>query len=220
MNRAISLLSGGMDSLVSLAIALKDYEVYPLHVNYRHRTEKKEFESFEKITRHYGLKKKLIADIDYLRKIGGSSLTDLSIKPESGAPVENVIPSSYVPFRNTHLLSIAVSYAEVIDAQVIFIGVVENDSSGYPDCRKDYIEQFNRLIMYGSKKNSKIKVNAPLIEMKKEEIIRKGIELNVPFEHTWSCYTENDLACGECQSCYLRLKAFEEAGISDPVKYR
>jgi len=220
MNKAISLLSGGMDSLVTLAIALKDHEVYPLHVNYRHRTEDKELECFKKTVSHYGLKNELIADIDYLKKIGGSSITDTKIDLEKGKPVEGEIPSSYVPFRNTHLLSIAVSYAEVIGAQSIFIGAVEPDGSGYPDCRQEYIEAFNNLVCVGSKAGEKIKVYAPLIKMDKKSIVMKGKELEVPFEFSWSCYEDGSLACGQCHSCFLRLKGFELAGIADPLNYK
>jgi len=219
MKKAISLLSGGMDSLVTLALAMQEYEVYPLHVNYGNRTGKKELHCYRKIVGHYALKGSLEVDIDYLARIGGSSLTDSSIKPEIGIPKAGEIPSSYVPFRNTHLLSIAVSYAEVLGASKIFIGAVEEDSSGYPDCTKKYIASFNELIRVGSKAGGKIEVTAPLIDLTKSAIVKKGLDLRVPFEHTWSCYVGNEKACGRCQSCYLRQKGFRDAGARDPVQY-
>ena len=219
MKRGVVLLSGGMDSLVTLAIALEGWDVFPVHVNYRQRTEGKELESFRKIISFYGLEKFLVADIDYLGKIGGSSLTELSIEPEKGAPVKNQIPNTYVPFRNTHLLAIGVSYAEVMDAEAVFIGAVESDSSNYPDCRKEYIDAFNKLVKTGSK-SGRIRIIAPVINMDKKEIVKKGAELRAPFHLSWSCYVDNVIACGECQSCYLRKKAFKEAGIKDPIEYR
>ena len=220
MKKAIVLLSGGMDSSVTLALAMREHEVYPLHVNYRHKTEKRELQSFKKLVSFYRLKMPLIVDVDYLRNIGGSSLFDESIELEHGKPKAGEIPASYVPFRNTHLLAIAVSYAEVKEASSIFIGVVEQDSSGYPDCRVEYIEAFNNLVRVGSKAGDKIKVYAPLIRMNKREIVEMGAKLKVPFQYTWSCYTGNNVACGECQSCYLRLKAFAEAGVKDRIKYK
>lgn len=220
MKKAIVLLSGGMDSLVTLAVALKENEVYPLHVNYRNRTEKKELDCFEAIVAHYGLKSPLVTDIDYLRKIGGSSLTDETIEIERGWPDKTGVPSSYIPFRNTHLLSIAVSYAEVTGARSIFLGAVEDDSSGYPDCTKEYIQAFNRLVHTGSKVGEKLKVYAPLIDMDKREIVTLGSELKVPFELSWSCYESGDLACGTCHSCFLRKRAFEKASKVDPIRYR
>jgi 7-cyano-7-deazaguanine synthase len=220
MKKAISLVSGGMDSLVTLAVALQKYKTYPLHVNYGQRTENKELECFRKITGFYGLSNRLEVGIDYLAKIGGSALLDKSARLEEGKPKGKVIPSSYVPFRNTHLLSIAVSWAEVIGAEKIFIGVVAPDGSGYPDCTPSYIAQFNRLLKLGAKNGKRIKVIAPLIRLTKAQIIRKGSRLGVPFQYTWSCYRSNKKACGKCQSCYLRLKGFRTACVKDPIRYR
>jgi 7-cyano-7-deazaguanine synthase len=216
---AITMVSGGMDSCVSAAIAAQHYELALLHINYGQRTEERELQAFNAIADHYQVKRRLIANIEYLKLIGGSSLTDENI-PVSMADLNNKnIPTSYVPFRNTHLLAIAVSWAEVIGASKIFIGAVEEDSSGYPDCRKEYYQAFNNLIDVGTKPETHIKVVTPLINMKKEEIVLKGVELSAPLNLTWSCYKNNDRACGECDSCALRIKGFKKAGIKDPIEY-
>lgn len=216
---AIALVSGGMDSCVSAAIAVQDYDLALLHVNYGQRTEKRELQAFHAIAGYYHVKKKLVASVEYLKRIGGSSLTDDNI-PVSMADLDSKnIPTSYVPFRNTHLLAIAVSWAEVIGASKIYIGAVEEDSSGYPDCRKEYYRAFNKLIEVGTKPETHIEVITPLIDMKKEEIVLKGIELGAPLHLTWSCYKNNDIACGVCDSCALRIKGFKKAGMKDPIEY-
>ncbi len=218
--KAIVLISGGMDSLLSTAIAKRDgYELAALHLNYGQRTERKELECFEKITAHYGIKEKLVVDVTHLSRIGGSSLTDKAIEVSKANIHSKDIPTSYVPFRNANILSIAVSWAEVIGANRIFIGAVEEDSSGYPDCRKEFYAAFNQMIKLGTKPTTDIQIITPVIEMKKSAIVKLGLELNAPFELSWSCYQENDVACGVCDSCALRLRAFQEAGIEDPIPY-
>ncbi len=218
--KAIVLISGGMDSLVSTAIAKRDgYDLAALHLNYGQRTERKELECFERITAHYGIKEKLVVDVTHLSRIGGSSLTDKTIEVSRANIHSKEIPTSYVPFRNANILSIAVSWAEVIGAQRIFIGAVEEDSSGYPDCRKEFYVAFNQMIKLGTKPTSDIQVITPVIDMKKSAIVKLGLELNAPFELSWSCYKENDVACGVCDSCALRLRAFQEVGIEDPIPY-
>ena len=218
--KAIVLISGGMDSLVSTAIAKRDgYDLAALHLNYGQRTERKELECFERITAHYGIKEKLVVDVTHLSRIGGSSLTDKAIEVSKANIHSKEIPTSYVPFRNANILSIAVSWAEVIGANRIFIGAVEEDSSGYPDCRKEFYAAFNQMIKLGTKPTSDIQVITPVIEMKKSAIVKLGLELNAPFELSWSCYQENEVACGVCDSCALRLRAFQEVGIEDPIPY-
>lgn len=217
---AVILVSGGMDSCVTAAIAAEKYEMAFLHVGYGQRTQSRELDSFNAIADHYDVKRRLSADIAYLKEIGGSSLTDDSIPvAESNLESEGAIPTSYVPFRNTHLLSIAVSWAEVIYASKIFIGAVEEDSSGYPDCRKEFYQSFNKLVEVGTKPETHIQVVTPLIDMKKSEIVTKGVELGAPLHLTWSCYQNADKSCGVCDSCILRLKGFREAGVEDPIEY-
>ncbi len=217
---AIVLVSGGMDSCVTAAIAAQEYEMAFLHVGYGQRTQERELEAFNAIADHYGVQRRFAADISYLKEIGGSSLTDGSIPvAESSLGNGNAIPTSYVPFRNTHLLSIAVSWAEVIGASKIFIGAVEEDSSGYPDCRKEYYQEFNRLVEVGTKPETHIQVVTPLIDLRKSEIVSKGMELGAPLHLTWSCYKNIDKACGVCDSCVLRLKGYREACVKDPIEY-
>ncbi|MFN3346095.1 MAG: 7-cyano-7-deazaguanine synthase QueC [Chloroherpetonaceae bacterium] len=219
--KAIALISGGMDSLVSTAIAKRDgYSLAALHLNYGQRTERKELECFERITAHYGITEKLVVDVTHLSRIGGSSLTDKTIEVSKADIHSKEIPTSYVPFRNANILAIAVSWAEVIGAQRIFIGAVEEDSSGYPDCRKEFYAAFNQMIKLGTKPTSDIQIITPVIDMKKSTIVKLGLEMNVPFELSWSCYQDNDEACGVCDSCALRLRAFQEVGIEDPIPYR
>ena len=215
-NLSIVLVSGGMDSCVTAAIAAQDHDLAFLHVGYGQRTQARELKAFNDIADHYGVQRRLSADIDYLRNIGGSSLTDSSI-PVSESGLDDGIPTSYVPFRNTHLLAIAVSWAEVTGASKIFIGAVEEDSSGYPDCRKEYYQQFNKLVEVGTKPETRIQVITPLIDMKKSEIVLKGMELGAPLHLTWSCYKNTEKACGLCDSCILRLKGFREAGVEEKV---
>lgn len=219
MSKGIVLLSGGLDSAVTAAIALKDGEAAFLHVNYGQRTEARELESFNSIANYYNIKDRLIADIGYLKEIGGSALTDFKIDvPTTG--ISGEIPVTYVPFRNAHLLSIAVSWAEVIGAERIYIGAVEEDSSGYPDCREEFFRAYERVVSLGTKPETSIKIVTPLIHMRKSGIVKKGVELNAPLNLTWSCYRDSNLACGVCDSCVLRLKGFKEAGVADPIPYR
>lgn len=217
---AIVLMSGGLDSCVTAAIANQSCEMAFLHVNYGQRTEGRELKSFKQLADYYAVKKRLIAVISYLKHIGGSSLIDKNLEIPRKKSGRNVIPSTYVPFRNTHLLAIAVSWAEVIQAKAIFIGAVQSDSAGYPDCRKEYYQAFNQLIEVGTKPTTTIKVITPLITMNKSQIILKGNELGAPFELTWSCYRNEDAACGECESCILRLEGFNKAGLKDPLFYK
>jgi 7-cyano-7-deazaguanine synthase len=216
---AIALISGGMDSCVSAAIAKQNYDLALLHVNYGQRTEERELRAFHAIADYYQVKRRLVASIEYLKQMGGSSLTDENISVSMADLDNKNIPTSYVPFRNTHFIAIAVSWAEVIGANKIFIGAVEEDSSGYPDCRKEYYQALNNLIEVGTKPETQIEVVTPLIDMKKEEIVLKGIELSAPLHLTWSCYKNNDIACGVCDSCALRIKGFKKAGVKDPIEY-
>ena len=218
--KAVVLVSGGMDSALTAAIASINYELYLLHVNYGQRTQKKELKAFNDIAEFYGTENKLVVDISHLKDIGGSSLTDKKIKVTNANLNSVKIPSSYVPFRNANILSIAVSWAEVIKAKKIFIGAVEEDSSGYPDCRKEFFRAFNRMILKGTKPDLKINVETPIIDLSKKEIVLKSVMLNSPLHLTWSCYSNNDIACGECDSCALRLRGFKLAGIKDPIRYK
>jgi 7-cyano-7-deazaguanine synthase len=216
---AIVLVSGGMDSCVTTAIANEKYELALLHVSYGQKTEERELKSFHAIADYYKVKKRLTASIEYLKEIGGSSLTDDNISVSKANLESKEIPTSYVPFRNTHLIAIGVSWAEVIGASKIFIGAVEEDSSGYPDCRKEYYQALNKLIDVGTKPDTHIEVITPLIDMKKDEIVREGVDLSAPLHLTWSCYKNTDKACGVCDSCALRIRGFKKAGIKDPIEY-
>ena len=223
---AIVLVSGGMDSCVTAAIANEQYRLALLHVNYGQRTEARELRAFSEIADFYQAEKRLSVSLEHLKVIGGSSLTDESIPvPEALPPNPNTeppassIPTTYVPFRNAHLLSIAVSWAEVIGAKAIFIGAVEEDSSGYPDCREVFYQAFNHVIETGTKPETMIRIVTPLIHLRKSAIVRRGVELNAPLHLTWSCYQNSDKACGRCESCALRLKGFQDAGVKDPIPY-
>src|SRR5947209_6830288 len=217
-SRAIVLLSGGMDSSVCAALAVRDHDAAALHISYGQRTEQRERDSFERICDRLGIDERMIVRNEAFRLIGGSALTDPNIRvPESHA-IGRDIPVTYVPFRNAHFLSVAVSWAEVLGASKIFIGAVEQDSSGYPDCRPEYYEAFNQVIRTGTREG-RIEVVTPLIAMRKAEIVRLGLELDAPFDLTWSCYSRQDRACGVCESCVLRLHAFREAGAADPIPY-
>ena len=216
-NKAVILLSGGMDSCVAAAIALRSYKSYFLHIDYGQRTESKELEVFNKIADYYKIEDRLVIKMDHFSQIGGSALTDEKIEVPKGLSNDGH-PLTYVPFRNANLLSPAVSWAEVVGAGKIFIGATAEDSAGYPDCRPGFYEAFNELIRVGTQAKD-IEVTAPVIDMKKSEIVKLGVELNVPFNFTWSCYKCEDLACGECDSCKRRIRAFKEAGIIDPVVY-
>ncbi len=216
--RAIVLLSGGMDSCVCAALATRDFSTAALHVSYGQRTEERERQSFLEICQRLKIQEKLIVRNEALRAIGGSALTDENIAIPAVPSAAHEIPVTYVPFRNAHFLSVAVSWAEVLGAGKIFIGAVEPDSSGYPDCRPAYYEAFNRVIRAGTKEGN-IEIVTPLIAMRKAEIVRLGLELNAPFDLTWSCYRQGDSACGVCDSCRLRLQAFKAAGLADPIPY-
>ena len=230
MNRArcVVLLSGGMDSCVCTAIALEEHgagNVALLHAGYGQRTQKRERRAFEEIAGFYGVSEKLVVQLDHFRAIGGSALTDKEIavpENELGAsgPGGSEIPVTYVPFRNAHFLSAAVSWAEAIGAQAIYIGAVAEDSSGYPDCRPEYYRVFQELIRVGTRPETHIELVTPVIGMRKSEIIRRGLALGAPLHLTWSCYQGEELACGACDSCLLRLRAFAEAGLPDPIPYR
>ena len=217
-SRAVVLLSGGMDSCVCAARAARDYEVSALHVRYGQRTEERERRSFSAICDRLGIQNRLVVRNEALRAIGGSALTDENIAVPESQDVGRDIPVTYVPFRNAHFLSVAVSWAEVIGASKILIGAVEQDSSGYPDCRPAYYDAFNRVIAAGTKEGA-IEIVTPLIAMRKAQIVRLGLELGAPFDLTWSCYSREDRACGVCDSCVLRLRAFQEAGAVDPLPY-
>jgi len=220
---AVVLLSGGMDSCVTAAIANQTHRLALLHASYGQRTESRERRAFEEIADFYGVPERLVVRFDALSQIGGSALTDRKIAvPESGEALapEAGIPISYVPFRNAHFLSAAVSWAEVIGATAIFIGAVAEDSSGYPDCRPEYYRAFQTLIREGTRPETHIEVVTPVIAMRKSEIVRCGAELGAPLDRTWSCYQSADEACGVCDSCRLRLRAFGEAGMRDPIAYR
>ncbi|MCX6179247.1 MAG: 7-cyano-7-deazaguanine synthase QueC [Chlorobiales bacterium] len=218
--RAVVLISGGMDSLVTTAMANhQEFELAAMHVNYGQRTWQKELTSFRAICDHYKIEQRLEVNADFLGQIGGSSLTDYSM-PVSGADLHGSdIPTSYVPFRNAGFLSMAVSWSEVIGANRIFIGAVEEDSSGYPDCRKVFYDAFNKVIALGTKPETNIEIITPLIEMQKSDIVQKGMELDVPFGLSWSCYKSEGYACGICDSCARRLRAFELVGVRDPIDY-
>jgi 7-cyano-7-deazaguanine synthase len=217
-SRAVVLLSGGMDSCVCAALAVRDYDAAALHIRYGQRTEKRELKSFLAVCERLGIRERLVVRNEALKLVGGSALTDENIAvPESHA-LGRDIPVTYVPFRNAHFLAVAVSWAEVLGASKIYIGAVEQDSSGYPDCRPAYYRAFSAVIEAGTRQGG-IEVVTPLIAMRKAEIVRLGLELGAPFDLTWSCYSREDRACGVCDSCVLRLQAFHEAGAVDPLPY-
>lgn len=220
MADSIVLVSGGMDSAVTAAIAVLEGTAAFLHINYGQRTEGRELKAFNAIAESCGVRERLVVDISYLKKIGGSALTDASIDVPDGDLSRKDVPLTYVPFRNANFLSIAVSWAEVIAAKNIYIGAVEEDSSGYPDCREAFFKAFEKAANLGKKPGSDIKIITPLIHMKKADIVRNGLELKAPLHLTWSCYKDETLACGECDSCLLRLRGFSEAGAKDPIPYR
>jgi 7-cyano-7-deazaguanine synthase len=217
---AVCLVSGGMDSCVTAAIANEEAdELAFLHVSYGQRTEERERRAFEEIADHYKVKHQLVVSLEHLARIGGSSLTDKAVAVTTADLSSAKIPTSYVPFRNAHLLSIATSWAEVIGARSIYIGAVAEDSSGYPDCRQEFYEAFQQVIIRGTKPETRIQIRTPVIAMKKSEIVILGRTLESPLELTWSCYRESEKACGDCDSCGLRLRAFRAAGIDDPIPY-
>jgi 7-cyano-7-deazaguanine synthase len=226
--KAVVLLSGGMDSCVCAAIARERHgagNIALLHAGYGQRTQERERQAFGAIADFYGVSHRLVVQLDHFRAIGGSALTDTKIavpENELGAagPDESAIPVTYVPFRNAHFLSVAVSWAEAIGAGAVYIGAVAEDSSGYPDCRAEYYQVFQELVRVGTRPETRMDIATPVIAMKKSEIIRRGMELGAPLHLTWSCYQNEDRACGACDSCLLRLKAFAEAGMADPIPYR
>jgi 7-cyano-7-deazaguanine synthase len=219
-SKSVVLLSGGMDSCVCAALAARDTDAAALHISYGQRTESRERQAFLAICDRLGIRNRLVLRNEALRAIGGSALTDASIDVPD-APSENIgahVPVTYVPFRNAHFLAVAVSWAEVLGAQSIYIGAVEQDSSGYPDCRPAYYDAFNEVVRTGTKEGT-IRITTPLIALKKSRIIQLGLELKAPLDLTWSCYKREDQACGTCDSCMLRLRAFREAGATDPIPY-
>lgn len=221
MSVAVCLVSGGMDSCVTAAVAAGAAdELAFLHISYGQRTEERERQAFNDIADHYGVDKRLDISIEHLAKIGGSSLTDESIDVTEANLESKDIPTSYVPFRNANMLSIAVSWAEVIGAGSIYIGAVAEDSSGYPDCRPEFYEAFQKTIDAGTKPETHVEIRTPIIHLSKAEIVKKGIELNAPLHLTWSCYRSEGLACGTCDSCALRLRGFAQAGVTDPIEYQ
>jgi len=217
---AVIALSGGMDSCVSAAIAIEQYELAVIHFNYGQRTEQRELQAFNEISDFYKLNKRLVVDFSHLSNIGGSSLTDKNIEVSKANLSNEEIPSSYVPFRNANILSACTSWAEVLNASALFIGAVYEDSSGYPDCRPEFFRAFEKIIETGTKPLTKIKIKTPVIHFSKAEIVKIGIELKAPLELTWSCYQNEDEACGICDSCALRLKGFQAAGLEDPIAYK
>ena len=219
-NLAVVAVSGGMDSCVTATIANHDYQLAFAHINYGQKTEKRELKAFNDIADFYCVKERLIIDFTHLTVIGGSSLTDENISVSKAEIGRKVIPTSYVPFRNANILSACVSWAEALNAEAVFIGAVHEDSSGYPDCRPDFFSAFQKIVELGTKPETKIKIETPVIHLSKTEIIKKGFELKAPLEMTWSCYQNEDEACGVCDSCALRLRGFQQAGLEDPIPYK
>jgi 7-cyano-7-deazaguanine synthase len=224
--KAVVLLSGGMDSCVTAAIARLTHDVALLHASYGQRTAGRERRAFDEIADFYDVRERLVVELNYFPAIGASALTDSRIAVPvtiSSAPSvlhNGEIPVTYVPFRNAHFLSVAVSWAEAIGANAVYIGAVVEDSSGYPDCRPEYYRVFQELVKVGTRPETRIEIATPVIGMRKSEIIKRGIELDAPLRLTWSCYQGEDLACGVCDSCVLRLRAFAQAGCTDPIAYR
>jgi 7-cyano-7-deazaguanine synthase len=217
---AVVCVSGGMDSCVTAALAGREHRLAFLHANYGQRTESRELRCFEALARHFGAERTLVVDFTTLRAIGGSSLTDPAIPVREGAPAPGVVPSSYVPFRNAHLLAAATSWAEVLGAGALFVGAVWEDSSGYPDCRPEFFRAYQEAIRLGTRPETAIRIVTPVIGMNKAQIVTAGLTLGAPFQDTWSCYQDEELACGRCESCRLRLRGFAEAGARDPIGYR
>jgi len=232
--KAVVLLSGGMDSCVTAAMARETHEIALVHASYGQRTEARERRAFEEIADFYGVRERLVVRLEHFSQIGGSALTDKRIavpEQEVAQPPRRCsgqarvaalreIPVTYVPFRNAHFLSVAVSWAEVLGARAVFIGAVAEDSSGYPDCRPEYYRAFQEVIREGTRPETQIEIVTPVIAMRKSEIVRRGISLGAPLHLTWSCYQFGEEACGACESCVLRLRAFAEAGAADPIAYR
>jgi 7-cyano-7-deazaguanine synthase len=218
-DKAVIAISGGMDSCVTAAVAIEHFELAFIHFNYGQRTERRELRAFNDLADFYKVKMRLVVDYSHFANIGGSSLTDKNIQVSKANLSNKEIPSSYVPFRNANILSACTSWAEVLNARVVFIGAVYEDSSGYPDCRPEFFKAFEKVIEIGTKPLTKIKIETPVIHLSKAEIVKLGMELKAPLELTWSCYQNEDKACGICDSCALRLKGFQAAGFEDPVDY-
>lgn len=217
---AVVAVSGGMDSCVTIAMAAEKYTPALMHFNYGQRTQQRELQAFYDIARYYGIEQTMVIDFTHFTKIGGSSLTDTTI-PVSQADLSNKeIPSSYVPFRNANILSACISWAEVLQANAVFIGAVFEDASGYPDCRPQFYDAYQKMVNEGTKPETHIEIITPIIFMSKAEIIQKGLELKAPLHLTWSCYQSEDEACGICDSCALRLRGFNQAGVEDPLPYK
>ena len=217
---AVVLASGGLDSCVAAAVARRDFDLALFHANYAQRTLVRELESFRAQAAFYQVVSTLEVDLNYLGEIGGSSLTDFDQAVPTGEVEPPGIPSTYVPFRNTNLLAAAVAWAEVLGAEAVFIGANVLDNPGYPDCRPEYFEAFNRLIELGTRPETHLRIHTPLIHLDKGGIVRLGLKLGAPFELTWSCYQDELRACGRCSSCRLRLKGFRAAGLPDPIPYQ
>lgn len=217
---AVVCVSGGMDSCVTAALAARTHRLAFLHADYGQRTEDRERACFHRLADHFRAEHRLVADFPALGAIGGSSLTDAAIPVREGEPETGRVPSSYVPFRNAHLLAAATSWGEVLGAEAVFVGAVEEDSSGYPDCRPEFYRAYQEVVNLGTRPETRIRIVTPVIGLSKAEIVRQGQALEVPFEMTWSCYQSEDVACGACESCRLRLRGFAEAGVSDPLPYR
>lgn len=217
---AVVCVSGGMDSCVTAAIAARTHRLAFLHADYGQRTEDRERACFHRLADHFGARHRLVADFPALGSIGGSSLTDTAIPVRKGEPEKGRVPTSYVPFRNAHLLAAATSWGEVLRATAVFVGAVAEDSSGYPDCRPEFYRAYQEVVNLGTRPETAIRILTPVIDMSKAEIVRQGQALRVPFEMTWSCYQSGEVACGDCESCRLRLRGFAEAGVPDPLPYR
>ncbi len=219
--KAVVLTSGGMDSCVTVAMAAREFELALLHINYGQRTQEREFRAFHEIADFYRVPDdhRLVISIEHLARIGGSSLTDRHLEVRDAERESHGIPNTYVPFRNANMMSIAVSWAEVIGAGALFIGAVEEDSSGYPDCRESFYDAFQSVIETGTKNETPLRIHTPLIHLGKDEIIRQGLALGAPIHLSWSCYKNEDRACGVCESCVLRLRGFRRAGAEDPIPY-
>jgi 7-cyano-7-deazaguanine synthase len=217
---AVVCVSGGMDSAVTAALAAREHRLAFLHGRYGQRTEAKELSCFHALAEHFRAESRLVVDFSDLRRIGGSSLTDPGIPVREGEPVDGAVPTSYVPFRNAHLLTAAVSWGEVLGARAIYVGAVGEDSSGYPDCRPEFYRAFEEAVRLGTRPETDLRIHTPVISLSKAEIVRQGLALGVPFGKTWSCYQAEEAACGACESCRLRLRGFRDAGAEDPIPYR
>ncbi|MDP6797155.1 MAG: 7-cyano-7-deazaguanine synthase QueC [Candidatus Krumholzibacteria bacterium] len=221
MQRAVCLVSGGLDSCVSAAVAHSlGLKLAFLHISYGQLAAKREEEAFTRLADHYQVSERLVSDITHLSQIGGSALTDPSLEVPEGELDREGIPVSYVPFRNANMLAIATSWAEVLGSGSIYIGAVQEDSSGYPDCRESFFSAFTEVIEKGTRPDTSIQIVTPLIHFRKKEIVEEGMKLGAPFHLTWSCYRDQEISCGRCDSCLLRLRGFQEAGVPDPLPYQ